>query len=98
MANYKLNEEAEEDISRLYRYGILNFGLDEANLYYDELFRLFDGIAENPYLFQSVDDIKVGYHRAVYKSHSIYYRITDGTVEIMRILGKQSLKNIFLVH
>ncbi len=37
MASYKLNEEAEDDVSRLYEYGILNFGLDKADRYYDGL-------------------------------------------------------------
>ncbi len=87
--NYKLNEEAEDDIRQLYRYGILNFGLDEADRYYDGLFERFDKLAENPHLFRTVDYIRTGYRRSVYRSHSIYYRIDGETVQIMRVLGRQ---------
>ena len=87
MANYKLSEEAEDDVSELYRYGILNFGLDQADRYYDGLFDRFDKLAENPFLYQAVDHIRAGYRRSVYRRHSIYYRIQGKTVQIMRILG-----------
>ncbi len=89
MANYKLNEEAEDDIRQLYRYGILNFGLEEAGRYYDGLFERFEKLAENPYLFRVVDYIRTGYRRSVYRRHSIYYRVDAKTVQIMRILGRQ---------
>ncbi len=95
MANYKLNEEAENDICRLYRYGILNFGLNEADRYYDGLFEHFDKIAENPRLFTVVDHIRIGYRRSVYRSHAIYYRIDEETAQIMRILGQQDTHKQF---
>ncbi len=74
MANYKLNEEAEDDIRQLYRYGILNFGLEEADRW-DGLFERFEKLAENPYLFRVVDYIRTGYRRSVYRRHSIYYGV-----------------------
>ncbi len=92
MANYKLNEEAEDDVRQLYRYGILNFGLDEADRYYDGLFERFEKLAENPYLFRGVDYIRTGYRRSVYRRHSIYYRVDGKMVQIMRILGRQDTK------
>jgi plasmid stabilization system protein ParE len=35
MASFKLNQEAEEDLDRLYEHGILFFGLGQADRYYD---------------------------------------------------------------
>ena len=89
MAVYKLNEEAEEDLERLYEHGVIFFGLDQADRYYDGLIERFCELSDNPRLWQAVDYIRTGYRRSVYASHSIYYRIDDDTVEIMRILGKQ---------
>lgn len=92
MASYKLNQDAEDDLRQIYRYGILTFGAPQADKYFDALFEQFDAIAENPLRFASVDDIRTGYRRAVITSHSIYYRIIgDDQVEIMRILGRQNL-------
>ena len=92
MAAYKLNEEADEDLDRLYEYGVLSFGLDQADSYYDGLIERFCELAENPYLWQAVDYIRTGYRRSVFSSHSIYYRIDGDNVEVMRILGKQDPK------
>jgi toxin ParE1/3/4 len=45
MESYRLSADAEEDIRRLYRYGILNFGLAQADSYFDGLFARFDQLA-----------------------------------------------------
>ena len=52
---------------------------------------MFADIAENPYRYPAVDDVSPGYRRAVYRSHSIYYRLVGDRVEIMRIIGRQKL-------
>ena len=90
MAPYKLNNAAKADLRRIYRYGARNFGLNKANEYYDTMFSKFSQIAVEPYLYVSVDELRKGYRRAIYGSHSIYYRLTDDGVEIMRILGQQN--------
>ena len=48
MAVYDLSEAALKDIDRLYEYGILNFGLNQANKYYDALFAHFQQLTETP--------------------------------------------------
>lgn len=89
MAAYSLSQLAEEDIRRLYRYGIESFGLVQADSYFDGLFARFDAIAESPMLYPQVDHIRPGYRRSVYGVHSIYYRAAGATVEIMRVLGRE---------
>ena len=53
MGSYKLNKEAENNVIQLYRYGILNFGLDKANSYYEGLFERFEGNRSDPLLDQN---------------------------------------------
>lgn len=89
MAAYSLSQLAEEDIRRLYRYGIEQFGLTQADRYFDGLFAWIDAIAESPALYPRVDHIRPGYRRSVYGVHSIYYRETGTTVEIMRVLSRE---------
>lgn len=91
MARYRLNEAADADLDRLYEYGVLTFGLTQADLYYDGLIQRFHELVETPRLWQAVDHIRAGYRRSVYKSHSIYYRIDGDDVEIMRILGYEDI-------
>ena len=94
MGNYKLTEDAKEDLRRIYKYGVKEFGETQADLYFDELFRHFEQIAENPFLYQAVDHIRKGYRRSVCGVDSIFYRVVDGTVEIISILSRQDFDNI----
>lgn len=94
MDNYRLSNVAKEDLIRIHHYGVENFGMVQADQYFDSFFEYFDLIAQRPYSFESVDYIKKGYRRCVCGSDSIYFRIKEETVEIMAIVGKQDLNNI----
>lgn len=91
MVSYKLNEEAKQDLRRIYLRGFEVFGEAQADAYYLAFFRRFDQISEQPYLYPAVDHIKDGYRRSVCGADAIYYRIVDGTTEIMRIIGRQDV-------
>ena len=89
MASYRLSEKADEDLSRLYEYGVIHYGQDRADRYYDGLIERFEHLTENPRLWPAVDHIRPGYRRSVYERHSIYYRIDQDEIVIVRILGQQ---------
>ena len=44
MFSYKLNIQAEEDITRIFEYGLGRFGLSQAVAYYEKLFDCFEKI------------------------------------------------------
>lgn len=94
MADYKLSKAAKDDLIRIYHYGVEKFGMIQADKYFDSFFKYFDIISQQPFAFESIDYIKKGYRRCACGSDSIYYRIGDGVVEIMAIVGSQDLKNI----
>lgn len=94
MANYRLSNAAKDDLIRIHHYGVEKFGMAQADKYFHSFFDCFDMIAQRPFAYESVDYIKKGYRRCVCGSDSIYFRINQGTVEIMAILGRQDLNNI----
>jgi len=94
MAKYKLSNVAREDLIRIHHYGVKTFGMTQADKYFDSFFVYFDIIAQRPFLFESVDFIKMGYRRCVFGSDSIYYKVNNDIVEIMTIIGRQDLNNI----
>ena len=57
-------------------------------------FQLFELIANNPFKFELVDHIKKGYRRCPCGSDTNYFRLSESSVEIMAIIGKQDLKNL----
>ena len=96
MIKYKLSNVVKEDLVRIHHYGVKNFGMVQADKYFDSFFECFEIIAENPYSFESVSFIKKDYRRCVCGSDSIYFRINNNEdVEIMAIVGRQDLNNLF---
>lgn len=94
MADYRLSNTAKEDLIRIHHYGVEKFGLLQADKYFDSFFECFDIIARQPFSFESVDHIKKGYRRCVCGVDSIFYRIKNGTVEIMAIIGRKDLDSV----
>jgi len=94
MAEYRLSNEAREDLIRIHQYGVEKFGMAQADKYYNTFFEYFDIIAQQPFSFESIDYIQKGYRRCVCGSDSVYYRINNGIVEIMAIVGRQDLMKI----
>lgn len=95
MAIYKLAKDADFDLKNIYKFGFTQFGESAADKYLSMLFEEFEHIAQNPLSFEIVAHIRRGYRRRSLKSHSIYYRLVDDdTVEIVRILGRQSLDEL----
>lgn len=89
---YRLTNDAKMDLARIYWRGVGEFGEAQADRYYANLMRKLDDIAESPYHYQSVDHIKQGYRRGVFGQESIYFRVGDDCVEIMRLLQYQDLE------
>jgi len=94
MVRYRISNEAKEDLIRIHHYGIEKFGVTQADKYFESFFEYFDIIAKRPFSFESVDYIKTGYRRCVCGSDSIFYRLNNGVVEIMAIVGRQDLNSI----
>ncbi|MGD8589550.1 MAG: type II toxin-antitoxin system RelE/ParE family toxin [Chromatiales bacterium] len=92
MGNYRLSENAKADLTRIYRRGLREYGEAQADKYYESFFERFEQLAEQPLLYQAVDNIRPGYRRSVCGSDSIYYRIDGENVEIMAIIGQQDLE------
>ena len=90
MASYRLTRAADRDFERIFEFGIDRFGLAQALDYQNGLKERFDQLAKQPGLYQAVNHVRPGYRRSVYQSHSIYYKVDGGTVQIIRILGHEN--------
>jgi len=87
MVNYQLSKRAEKDLGNIAVYTIQNFGIRQARLYRDGLFKTFDMICEFPMIGSDQNHIKKNVRRQAYESHAIYYRVDTKTIFILRILG-----------
>lgn len=90
MYSYYLSSEAKEDLRRIYYYGVGQFGIIQADIYFNMLHDCFDRIEENPFLFPSAEHIKKGYRFCVCGVDTIYYQINaNESIEIIAIIGSQ---------
>ena len=89
MYEFRITQAAKEDLIDIALYGDENFGVAQSDRYRDQLKQRFFILAEQPFLYPSVNHITRGYRRSVCGVHSIYYRIEKNTVEIVRVLGRQ---------
>ncbi len=95
MTKYRLSNEAKKDLIRIHHYGVKQFGMVQADKNFDSFFDHFDRIAQSPYSFEAVNSIKEGYRRCVCGSDSIYYKVNENRIDIISIVGRRDLSNIF---
>ena len=91
MPSYQLSEDAKADLQRIYKRGYIEYGEEQADKYFFALFERGAQIAEQPYLYQSVNHIREGYRRSVCGVDGIYYRVEGDVIEILSIIGQQDI-------
>ena len=86
MAVYSLSSKAAADLSRIYEYTILNFGLTQAREYLTGLHERFESLAENPMQCRSASELSPGLRRLEYESHVVFYVAKAKRIRIVRVL------------
>ena len=86
MAEYRLSEEAQNDLRKIQRYTLETWGKDQAKQYLIELALKFEQLAAMPGLGREREDIKVGVRSFRVRHHTLYYREKPNGIEIVRVL------------
>lgn len=81
-----ISKDADFDIDKIFEYSISEFGRKRAEIYYTGLRNKLDNIANNLVAFSKYDHIKDELRRTNYESHAIFYRISDDSAVILRVL------------
>jgi toxin ParE1/3/4 len=87
MSGYRLLKKAENDLVSIADYTIQHFGIEQARLYRDGLFKVFEIITDFPLIGSNQGHIKKNMRWHVHELHSIYYRVDVDEIIIYRILG-----------
>ena len=88
MKRYELAARADRDLKAIYTYGARNFGHERADTYVRDLHAKFALLAEHSRIGWDAAHLRRGYRRFEHRSHTIFYRVTDTGVRIMRILHR----------
>jgi len=98
MAEYRLTNQAVEDLNEIWNYTFDEWSEEQADKYYEILIRFCQQIARHPEAGKNYDGISPDLFGLKANRHIIFYRkIETDLVEIIRILHEQmDLKNRIL--
>jgi toxin ParE1/3/4 len=77
------------DLNNVYLYGIDTFGIHQAELYENEIWKLIEGLSHNWPFFSECRHLPTKskmYRWIILESHLIIYRITAIEIQVLRIV------------
>lgn len=86
---YIISKNAISDIEDIWRYTVKKWSADQANRYYQLIFDEINFICSKPESGKQIDHIRAGYRMSKVKSHLLFYRVVNNTVEVVRILHER---------
>ena len=87
MKNLKFSQQASRDIDEIYLYGLINFGEDQADIYFEKVKNLvLETLCCNPEIGRLDTRVNPAIRRFDFESHVIFYDVTETEIVIVRIL------------
>ena len=84
--SYRLSDIAESDVSEIYDYTDLQHGASQAVKYLTGLDNTFSALVEQPLIGKDRPEIRKELRSFVFEKHTIFYRIMDDEIRIIRVL------------
>jgi toxin ParE1/3/4 len=85
----KVSRDFNFDLYNIYQYGIDTFGIRQAQIYEDEIWKLVDGLSHNWSFFSECRHLPTKskmYRWIILESHLIIYRIAEKEIQALRIV------------
>ena len=86
---YNISKKAVSDLEEIWLYTVEKWSIEQADRYYHLIFDEIDFICKNVDSGRSMNHVRKGYRASKVKSHLIFYRVNNDTVEIIRILHER---------
>jgi toxin ParE1/3/4 len=86
---YFFSKKAVVDLEEIWLYTVDKWSVAQADRYYKLIIDEIDYICKNNNTGKSMDEVRKGYRATKVKSHLIFYRVVDNTIEIIRILHER---------
>ncbi|GAB2842682.1 type II toxin-antitoxin system RelE/ParE family toxin [Ferruginibacter profundus] len=86
---FVISKKAVADLEEIWLYTVEKWSVEQADRYYNLIFDEINYICKNPNAGKSKEHIRKGYLASKVKSHLIFYRVVNDTIEIIRILHER---------
>ena len=95
MLMYELSVAAAQDIERILDESIARFGVQQTEVYVEDLQNCLLLLGEHPGMGRGADDIRKSYRAFSHQSHVIYYYEEVDQIIVVRVLHKHmdAIKN-----
>jgi toxin ParE1/3/4 len=94
MSEYRLTQDADDDLLKMFVYGFETFGLAQAEAYRDGMIQCFELLADNPRLGRKADQFSSGARRHEHARHVIFYEERPDGVLIIGIIHERSIRRL----
>jgi toxin ParE1/3/4 len=90
-----ISKKAVSDLEEIWLYTIEKWFIEQADRYYNLIFDEINYICKNINAGKSMEHVRKGYRASKVKSHLIFYRVINNTIEVIRILHERmDIENI----
>jgi len=86
---FVISKKAVSDLEEIWFYTFEKWSKQQADRYYNLIFNEINYICKNVSAGKSMEHVRKGYRATKVKSHLIFYKIVNDTIEIIRILHEQ---------
>ena len=86
---FAISKKAVADLEEIWLYTVEKWFADQADRYYNLIFDEINYISRNSNSGKSLEHVRKGYRASKVKSHFIFYRIVNDTIEVIRILHER---------
>ena len=89
MSGYVLSPRAKADLDDIWDYTERNWGTEQAKAYIRLIGAAIQTVATSPARGKACDHIREGYRKYPAGSHVVFFRLTDGGINVVRILRRR---------
>ena len=86
---YVISKKAVSDLEEIWLYTVEKWSVAQADRYYRLIFDEINFICRNSNSGKSMEHVRKGYRASKVKSHLIFYRVSNNTIEMIRILHER---------
>ena len=86
---FVISKKAVSDLEEIWLYTVEKWSIEQADRYYNLVFDEINYICRNINAGKSMEHVRKGYRASKVKSHLIFYRVINDTIEIIRILHER---------
>ncbi len=86
---FVISKKAVSDLEEIWLYTLEKWSVEQADRYYNLIFDEINYICKNSNAGKPMEHVRKGYRASKVKSHFIFYRVLNDTIEIIRILHER---------